>query len=467
MKKSLLIASALLCAASAVAQDPTVGKDPNNYAKQTSGDVTFTLTNRWLYANTLNGWGGTQPNGDPKPTFSWTANNNGLRTATVYGEDILISDNTNGGFHKFGFANGEYKGFTKYTLEGVESLDIAYTNQIGVDDYGHVYLIGYVADIAKNPIVIRTLDVATGALTEVGKIDCAAETFNPGGSRTDYYQIIGDVTGKEAKAQLISALSGTGNKMVVRATLDQNGTEWVGAFEGYYTQEPSISDLIPTYPADQTGWGTAAVASMIKDEEYSGNLFYVDGFTTCPTLYDMEGQIAGSFADCVALAPMPGTNGVAEVSVAGKNFVIYSLNQYIAGKGAFCRINVACFGDGTEYSNLTNFWTVPAENGAIDGLGSQSDGGIRIHCLQTVKMTDENGKEGAYILNYKCRNGLGVYVLAQEGFNDPNGAVEGIEIDEESNAAPVYYNLNGIQVEKPANGLYIVKRGNKVTKEIL
>ncbi len=33
--------------------------------------------------------------------------------------------------------------------------------------------------------------------------------------------------------------------------------------------------------------------------------------------------------------------------------------------------------------------------------------------------------------------------------------------------APVYYNLQGVQVENPENGIYIVKRGNKVTKEYI
>ena len=48
-----------------------------------------------------------------------------------------------------------------------------------------------------------------------------------------------------------------------------------------------------------------------------------------------------------------------------------------------------------------------------------------------------------------------------------SGAVEGIIADEDADAAPVYYNLQGAQVEHPAAGLYIVKRGNKVTKEII
>lgn len=44
-------------------------------------------------------------------------------------------------------------------------------------------------------------------------------------------------------------------------------------------------------------------------------------------------------------------------------------------------------------------------------------------------------------------------------------SVEGIEIEE--NVAPVYYNLQGVRVDAPANGLYIVVRGDKVAKEIV
>ncbi len=47
-----------------------------------------------------------------------------------------------------------------------------------------------------------------------------------------------------------------------------------------------------------------------------------------------------------------------------------------------------------------------------------------------------------------------------------NGAV-GIESIEAENAPAVYYNLQGVRVDNPANGVYIVKRGNKVTKEYI
>lgn len=50
-----------------------------------------------------------------------------------------------------------------------------------------------------------------------------------------------------------------------------------------------------------------------------------------------------------------------------------------------------------------------------------------------------------------------------------NTGVEDIEIEAENaeDAAPVYYNLQGVQVVNPENGIYIVKRGNKITKEYI
>lgn len=453
MKKSLLLATALIGATSVFAGEPTPGTDATVYAPMTSGDVEFTLKNKWLYSNYTTGFGAGVGTDNE---FGWA--NGNCRTATLYDDAILITDNANNGFHKFDFATGKYIGFTKYTIggEAVES-GIATTNTITTDDFGHVLVTGYVANVLKAPIVVRQLDVTTGELTEVAKIDCSAETFAGETARVDYVYVIGDVTGKEAKGQIIAGVSSCG-LAVIRATLEQGTTEWVGSFDGQFNWEERG---IETYPANMENWGTAAVATMIKDEEFSGDLFYIDGFTTCPTLYDKAGQTVGSFADAQALAPKPGTNGVTECSLAGKNFVIYSENQYVAPE--FCRSRVACFGEGNEYSELQSFYEFPEQ-----GLGAKSDGGIRIHCLQTKVVTDKNGKQGAYIVNYKSCNGLGLYLLAEKDFEDTveSGGVDGVEIDD-NNAPAVYYNLNGVQVNNPENGLYIVKRGNKVTKEVI
>lgn len=47
---------------------------------------------------------------------------------------------------------------------------------------------------------------------------------------------------------------------------------------------------------------------------------------------------------------------------------------------------------------------------------------------------------------------------------DKTVGVAGISADE--NVAPVYYNLQGVRVENPENGLYIVVKGNKSTKVV-
>jgi hypothetical protein len=48
-------------------------------------------------------------------------------------------------------------------------------------------------------------------------------------------------------------------------------------------------------------------------------------------------------------------------------------------------------------------------------------------------------------------------------------STSGVEslVEDDMNVAPVYYNVNGMRVEQPTAGLYIVRRGNTVTKEIV
>ena len=45
--------------------------------------------------------------------------------------------------------------------------------------------------------------------------------------------------------------------------------------------------------------------------------------------------------------------------------------------------------------------------------------------------------------------------------------VNNIELDASADGAPVYFNLQGVRVEKPEAGIYIVRRGNKVSKEVV
>ncbi len=46
-------------------------------------------------------------------------------------------------------------------------------------------------------------------------------------------------------------------------------------------------------------------------------------------------------------------------------------------------------------------------------------------------------------------------------------AIENVTVDFDENAPVEYFNLQGVRVENPANGLYIKRQGNKVAKVIL
>ncbi len=50
--------------------------------------------------------------------------------------------------------------------------------------------------------------------------------------------------------------------------------------------------------------------------------------------------------------------------------------------------------------------------------------------------------------------------------NKGDAGVDGVEIDN-SNAPVEYFNLQGVKVAEPSNGLYIVRQGNKVTKQVI
>lgn len=61
------------------------------------------------------------------------------------------------------------------------------------------------------------------------------------------------------------------------------------------------------------------------------------------------------------------------------------------------------------------------------------------------------------------------YIYKIDGTFVALSSVTGIAdiIGESSDAAPVYYNLQGVRVAEPTNGLYIVVRGDKVVKELV
>lgn len=360
------------------------------------------------------------------------------------------------------FANGEVIKTIQCTENGNPIKGLLCANQVGCDDFGHIWFAGYVATTYNSetnkftPLNIYVVNnTTTGECTKVASLMLPDDETEAVG-RIDYCDLNGDATRAQAACVVMTPLAAPATKPYVLAwRAEQGSDQWNGNLDDYVSGAPE-----ETYPADQTTWNTAPMVRIVKSEEYDGALFYVDGFSTCPALYDQTLAMLESFASAPDLAPATGTNGVGEFTLGGKNFLAYSIAQYNATPG--CQVRVAELGEGMSFDGMESYWLLP-EN----GLGEVSDGGTRMHAVETKIYTDSTGKEGAYLLTYKCNNGLGVYAIAEEGWVDPNSnGVNDITADENLNAPVEYFNLNGaaINAGNLTPGFYITRQGTKVQK---
>ncbi len=500
MKKSLLLASALLASVSAFAAN-----DGSTYETKNG----ITCTSRWVHdiQNTGSFTGDNFPfvsQGDRSRTAAIDAENNkvyiGWSNNMVHeGEEAAVNT---AHLVIFDLINGNYEGALMLTLDGAPIKGLLCANQIGVDDFGHVWFAGYVATTSTTPVKIYTIDdMETGACTLQASLLLPAEEAVTGEGRMDYCHVVGDVTGQEAGAVVMWSLADPGTANVHRWVREQGAVgnpvsdgisgDWTGGFDGYASFEKPLE----TYPADKT-WGTAPILTMVADAEYSGSQFYIDGFHTYPALYDTSGAKLDDFsfdADGV-FVPKTGCNGVCEFTL-GENdtpFLAYALSQPNDNGVIGAQFRVVQLGDGFAFSGMQQMWDLPARS------HGQLGDGIRMHNLVAKKFTDVNGKDGVYLLSFKCKNGIGVYIIAEEGFVDPNGEyVDGIEsvvadganatISVAGNVISVsevaseiaIYNLagqkvaevkNASEIAAPAAGAYIVKavvEGGAVSEKVI
>ncbi len=388
-------------------------------------------------------WGPSRPTGE--------LNADGTPASTNYGLLGIIN-----------FATGAWEKEVSLTCDGEPITGLLCNNQIATDDFGNIWFSNYHAGTNIDaPIkVYKVNDINTGECTLAAELYLPAdESANLG--RVDYIDVLGDVTGVESHAIAMGVAKN--GLSVYRWRLEQGGTaqDWAGDFDGYVCWDTTSG--LETYPADLTAWGGVATINIMYDDELTGESFYIDDFATCPVLYNTGAGVVDGFMNAPAeLIPNVGCNGVSEFSIGDKSMIAYVKGQPNDSKNNGAHVIVAEIPD-LMFENMVKYWELPEK-----GLGVDSDGGNRVHNIMTLNVTDANGVEGVYLLTYKCNNGMGLYVIHQEGFEDPYGevGVEGIEADTFEGEAS-YYNLQGVKVVNPENGLYIVKRGNKVSKEMI
>ena len=315
--------------------------------------------------------------------------------AVILGTDTLAQSV----IYKVNAANGEFVKELPLTLDGnIYGGAVLSSNTVGVDNFGHLFMAPYTSELASEQPVYM-VDKETGELTLVATLD-KGEALQ----RCDYIDVMGDLTLEQAECNIMSA--GASSEYVYRWHADQGG-DWEGGFEG----DPYLA-IYDFYPETVTNWGYAPVVKMIPNGEgdYSGELFYVDGFHSSPILYDVYGTMVDNFEKVdPEIWPMEvGANGVCEFTLDGRNFFVYVTAQYSDWDAdgvnlRACQVNICEMGEGMVFEGMQRYWMVP------DALGTFSDGGTRVESMNVEYGTDANGNPMVTLFIFKCVNGMAVY----------------------------------------------------------
>ncbi len=318
--------------------------------------------------------------------------------------------------YRFDAMTGEEMAPLDVTLNGEPYGVFLGANSIGKDNFGHVWLAPYTSEKTAE-VPLYQVNTETGELTLIANLNKGDVI-----ARTDYVDLVGDITLEQAECNVMTP--GSQVPTVYAWHNDQGGD--IDTWDGFFSGDPYM-DFTEFYPESQTQWGYAPACRFVlgEDEEYrySGETFYIDGFTTVPVLYANDGTIIDGFGSLTQeemdadslLMPKVGTNGIGEFALGDRNFIVYSLAQYDAPNS--CQVNICELGEGMAFSGMQRYWTFPA-----DGQGQTSDSGLRIHPI-TTDYTTEGGKEAVMVFEFKCMNGMGVYMVGEGVTPDGPGPV--------------------------------------------
>ena len=301
-------------------------------------------------------------------------------------------------------------------------------NTVGLDNFGNLFMAPYTSEVAaEHPVYL--VDKETGELTLMAKLDKGDAI-----QRCDYIDVMGDITREQAECNIMTV--GASSEYIYRWHADQGGD-----FEGGFDGDPYLA-ILDFYPETVTQWGYAPLAKMVlaAEDDFSGELFYIDGFTTSPILYDNTGNKVDDFEEVdPAFWPMDvGANGVCEFTLDGRNFIVYVAAQYTGvdestGVNKACQVYICELGEGMSLGGMQRYWMVP------DELGAVSDGGTRVQSLNVEYGVDDEGNEEVTLFIFKCYNGMAVYKIGPGIFDDgPEPGIPGdVNGDNEVNIADV------------------------------
>ena len=246
---------------------------------------------------------------------------------------------------------------------------------------------------------------------------------------------------------------GEGNNRIMYTVSDVISTVATGA-SGYQLYKYTIgeNDTWTTSPS----WVSAADAKMFGSSHHSviavENGQFVSQYRTTSSNYapgfffiDNAGTVFNYATDLQSLLPGSEKGGMA-LSEDGKLFAIIGLNATIQVYDVEWTNGIPAF---------THNVSIPTNEGTVWQMAF--DYANNLHCY--------NEKAGYYMHAVPCD--ANVVVTPAKGAHNINGSTTALSgINADNNAPVEYYNLQGIKVSNPVNGLFIRKQGAVVSKVV-
>ena len=388
---------------------PVVGAvDPYNYP--TRHDK-YNLKNRWVISNVMENFAANAPGGDQ--TVRGMAAKDGIMYFIHHDGYIVCVDGKTGEMLQRITITGENL-FQREKEDGTWESAVTYGyNDIKFDSEGNCLITGLPTSSAQN-FMVYEVDLETGAATLVINERLADNpNFEGITARFDAMGVNGDIHGN---ACVMAACAGGGLDVFRWLIID-------GEAQPAELISMLLSPETDNYMWNITGWNTAP---QIFPQDEVGSLFYVDGNTATPMLFDENGMLVEDFATCPSGLNVwnnPGDTaqlkadlcGLQEFQVGEEYFMIMiGTHTPSTPPQAFALYK---FADASRtFDGLEPLWYFPA-----DGLGGASNG------VRTAVPTVEVEGNKATIYLYAQNNGYAVYEFI---VGDVADAVEDVEATE-------------------------------------
>ena len=385
-------------------------KDP--YAYPTRGENNqYKLENRWVISNVMENFAANAPGGDQK--VRGMAAKDGIMYFINQAGYIVRVDGKTGSMLDPITITGENL-FQREKEDGTWESAVTYGyNDIKFDSEGNCLITGLPTSSAQN-FMVYEVDLETGAATLVINERLADNPdFEGVTARFDAMGVNGDIHGN---ACVMAACAGGGLQVFRWLIIDGEAqpAELISMqiSEDTYANKEHMWNI--------TGWGTAP---QIFPQDELGSLFYIDGNTATPMLFDEGGILVDDFINVPSGTNVwnnPGDTaqlkadlcGLQEFQVGEEYFMIMiGTHTPSTPPQAFALYKFA--DESRLFSEMEPLWYFPA-----DGLGSASNG------VRTAVPTVEVEGNKATIYLYAQNNGYAVYEFIN---TDMPSSVENVE----------------------------------------